>query len=370
MKLLRLAAAVVALASLASLVVATSGCSSTAKGDTSTACPEDGGCQPRTVFATGVLEAVLVTSDSVYAGDLGGNVYAADKPLRASRVLSTGSPSTRGVAAFARTSHGLYWFTSPSRSQQDPDPKSALVWYPTEASAPVVIDDQLGRPRGMAVINDILYLAVPGHVLQLRAGETALESVLDVDAYALRSNALSLYFTDGLSKISSWRIGDAKPEVRVTGGSFTDLVHPSEITYREPPFVVDDSGFYWLQTAFGENALGHAPLAGGVAERPLAIAKEYAKAITLDDGYVYWTQGDSFFLPQKTTIHRAAKGTLDKDEVVASLVGDATGVQAMPEGLYIAASPSFTDLDATTLGFKRYGGPLVIVPRAMLDALK
>jgi hypothetical protein len=365
-KLLALAATV--LVSVASVVVSTSACSSTAKGDVSTTCPDDGGCQPQTVFATGVLSAVLVTSDSVYAGDIGGNVYAADKPLRASRVLSTGSSTTRGVAAFARTSHGLYWFTSPSRTQQDPHPKSALVWFPTEASAPVVIDDQLARPRGMAVINDILYLAVPGHVLQLRAGETKLESVLDVDAYALRSNALSLFFTDGLATISSWRLGDSKPEVRVTGGSFTELASPSDLTYREPPFVVDDSGFYWLQTGFVENALGHAPLAGGVAERPIVIAKEYAKAITLDDGHVYWTQADSLFLPQKTAIHRAAKSALDKDEVVASFVGDATGLQAMPEGLYIAASPSFTDLDATTLGFKRYGGPLVIVPRAMLDA--
>lgn len=347
-----------------------SGCSSTAKGDVSTTCPEDGGCQPRTVFATGVLSAVLVTPDSVYAGDMGGNVYAADKPLRASRVLSTGSATTRGVAAFERTSHGLYWFTSPSRTQQQPDPRSALVWFPADAAAPVVIDDQLARPRGMAVINDILYVAVPDHILQLRAGETKLENVLDVDAYALRSNALSLYFTDGLGTISSWRLGDAKAEVRVTGGSFTELVSPSDLTYREPPFVVDDSGFYWLQTGFGPGALGHAPLAGGVAEKPLAIAKEYPKAIALDAGYVYWTQADSLFLPQKTTIHRAAKDALDKDEVVASLVGDATGLQAMPEGLYIAASPSFTDFDATTLGFKRYGGPLVIVPRAMLDALK
>lgn len=40
----------------------------------------------------------------------------------------------------------------------------------------------------------------------------------------------------------------------------------------------------------------------------------------------------------------------------------------MPEGVYIAASPSLSDFDVTTLGFERYGGPLLVIPRAMLDA--
>ena len=93
------------------------------------------------------------------------------------------------------------------------------------------------------------------------------------------------------------------------------------------------------------------------------------KAISVDDGHVYWTQADSLFLPSKTTLHRATKDLLaTSDVVLGTLVGDATSVQAMPEGLYIAASPSLSDLDVSTLGFKRYGGPLLIIPRAMLDA--
>ena len=352
------------------LVAVAGGCSSTTKGDVSATCPDDGGCEPRPVFATGILSAILVTSDAVYAGDLGGNVYAADKPLRASRVLSAGTNDTRNVASFVRTSRGLYWFTSPNTTQQEPHPKSSLVWFPSDGTEAVVIDTQLERPRGIAAINDIVYLAVPGHVLALDAGARQLRSVLDVEAYGLRSDVLSLYFHDGLSKISSWRLGDAKPQVLVEDAVLYAMPSASmTLAYEEDPFVVDDSGLYWLELDLGRQGLAHAPLSGGPSERPITIAKDYPKAIALDDGHVYWTQADSLFATGRTTIHRAAKNALaTSDVVLGTIVGDATGLQAMPEGLYIAASPSITDFDVNSLGFKRYGGPLLILPRAMLDA--
>ena len=354
-------------------MAAASACSSTAKGsDAPATCPDDGGCQPRPVFASGVLSTVLVTSDSVYAGDLGGNVYAADKPLRTSRVLSRGTDATRNVASFVRTSRGLYWFTSPPATEAVPKPKSALVWFPSDGESAVVIRDDLALPLGIAAIGDVVYLAEPDGLLELSPGETSLRSALAIAAYGLCGHGESLYFHDGLSKISSWRMGDAAPEVLVEGASLSSMPSASyALEYAADPFVVDDSGLYWIEAAgFGGAKLGHAPLAGGshAPERPITVATDVVKAISLDDGHVYWTQADSLFLPSKTTLHRATKASLaSSDVVLGTLVGDATSVQAMPEGLYIAASPSLTDLDVSTLGFTRYGGPLLIISRAMLD---
>ena len=362
------------LAALASALVLTqaAACSSTAKGNLSTTCPDDGGCEPRTVFATGVLSTVLVTADSVYAGDLGGNVYAADKPLRASWVVSMGSDATRNVASFVRTSRGLYWFTSPPATEAERKPKSALVWYPANGTAAEVIAGELARPLGIAAIGDVVYLAERDGLLELPVGEKVLRQVLPTAAYGLRSHGESLYFHDGLGKISSWRMGDAAPEVIVEGASLFSMptADLSSLMYAEDPFVVDDSGLYWVEgEAFGGGKVAHAPLTGGPRETPIVVADDVVKTISVDDGHVYWTQADSLFLPSKTTVHRAAKDALaTSDVVLGTLVRDATSIQAMPEGVYIAASPSLTDLDVTTLGFKRYGGPLLIIPRAMLDA--
>jgi hypothetical protein len=350
-------------------------CSSTTKGNVSTTCPEDGGCEPRPVFATGVLSTILVTPDSVYAGDRAGNVFAADKPLRASRVLSKGNDATRGVASFVRTSLGLYWFTAPVPTEQVPSPKSSLVWFPADASVtePVVIDSQLARPLGMAAVGDVVYLAEPDRLLVLSPGETTLRPVLAIAAYGLRSHGESLYFHDGLSKISSWRMGDTKPELLVDGASLFAMPSAqlsSTLTYEQDPFVVDDSGLYWVEgSGFGGGKLAHAPLAGGPRETFITIDADVVKTISIDDHFVYWTQADRPLLPGKTTVHRAAEKALaSSDVLLGTLVGEATSVQAMPEGLYIAASPSLTDLDVNTLGFTRYGGPLLIIPRAMLDA--
>jgi len=246
------------------------------------------------------------------------------------------------------------------------------VWFPADGSAAEVVAGDLARPRGMAAIGDIVYLAQPDALLELPPGEKALRHVLPIAAYGLRSHGESLYFHDGLSKISSWRMGDAAPEVVVDGASLFSMptAMSSSLTYAEDPFVVDDSGLYWLEGSLvGGGKLAHASLAGGAHETPITIASDVVKAISVDDGHLYWTQADSLFLPSKTTIHRAAKDALGTSDVVlGTLVGDATSVQAMAEGVYIAASPSLTDLDVTTLGFKRYGGPLLIIPRAMLDA--
>ncbi len=361
-----------ALAASTLLLTLAAGCSSTTKGNLAATCPEDGGCEPRVVFATGVLSTILVTPDSVYAGDRAGNVFAADKPLRASRVISKGSDATRGVASFARTSLGLYWFTVPQPTEQVPQPKSSLVWFPSDATEPVVIDSQLARPLGMAAVGDVVYVAEPDHVFALSPGEKTLRPVLERAAYGLRSHGESLYFHDGFSTISAWRMGDAKPAALVDRASLVTMpsASPDRLTYEQDPFVVDDSGLHWFEgSGFGGGKLAHAPLTGGAPETFVTIASDVVKTISSDEHFVYWTQTDSPVLPTRTTVHRAAKDMLaNSDVLLGTLVGDATSVQAMPEGLYIAASPSLTDLDVSTLGFKRYGGPLLIIPRAMLDA--
>jgi hypothetical protein len=354
------------------LLVATAGaCSSTTTGTVSTTCPEDGGCQPKPVFATGVLSTFLVTTDSIYAGDIAGDVFAADKPLRASRSLARGSDSERNVAAFVRTSRGLYWFTSPPRSQTTHEPKSSLFWFPADATEPVLIASELPRPIGMAAVGDVVYLAATDHLLALSPGDTALRPVLDVAAYGLRSHGESLYFHDGLSKISSWRMGDKQPEVLVRD-AILDWMPSTQVsgrlTYAPDPLVVDDSGLYWFESqGLGGGALAHAPLGGGPREAAITIAADVVNSLSVDDQFIYWSQ--AAFIASTSTIHRAAKSALaNSDVVLGSLVGDATSVQATPEGLYIAASPSLTDFDVSSLGFKRYGGPLLIIPRAMLDA--
>jgi hypothetical protein len=246
------------------------------------------------------------------------------------------------------------------------------VWFPSDATDAVVIDSELARPVGIAAIGDIVYLAEPDGLLELPPGEKALRKVLSVPAYGLRSQGESLYFHNGLSMIFSWRMGAAAPTVIVDGASLFSMptAQSSSLTYREDPFVVDDSGLYWSEgSLLGGGKLAHVSLAGGAQETPITIASDVVRAIAVDDGHLYWTQADSIFLANKTTVHRAAKSALGSSDVVlGTLVGDATSVQAMPEGLYIAASPSLTDLDVNTLGFTRYGGPLLIIPRAMLDA--
>jgi hypothetical protein len=354
------------------LLLATAGaCSSTTKGNVSTTCPDDGGCQPATVFATGILSAILVTSDAVFAGDVAANVYVAEKARSASRLLAKSADTTHEVASFVTTSRGLFWLTTERAASAGAAPTGALVWFPSDATEPVVIDAALSGPRGLAAVGDVVYVAVSGKIVELPAGEMHLRDVLSVSAYALRSHGESLYFHDGLSTISSWRLGDAAPQVlaeHVTVGSPFGL-EPGARNDATAPFVVDDSGIYWLQQDATGGKVAHVALVGGTVETPIAIAKDYPKTLAIEDGYIYWTQADSSFLPENTTIHRASKSALTTTDVLlGSVVGDVTGLQATPEGLYVAASPSLTDFDAKTLGFKRYGGPLLIIPRAMLDA--
>jgi hypothetical protein len=353
---------------LASLVLAGSGfaasaCSSTSKGDVSAECPDDGGCKPRPLFTSGFLTTVLVSPDALYAGDEGGRVYVADKPLREARVIAQGTSAPR---AFVRTSRGLYWFTSPNATEEDRSPKGSLVWFPTEGTEPVVIDAALPRPRGIAAIGETVYVAVTGGILEVGAGETHFRRALDVEAYALRSHGNTLYWHDGWKTISSWRPGDATPQAIVQDADVLTLTG-GEISYREPPFVVDDSGIYWPEQFFGAGALVHVPLAGGPLEKTKLPG--YVGAISLDEAHVYWTESDSAFVPTTPTkIQRSRKNALSSPVTVGSFVGDAKGMQATPEGLYIQASASLNDFDFQKGGFQSYGGPLLILPRAMLDA--
>jgi hypothetical protein len=354
-------------ASLAFSSVVTLGaaaCSSTSKGDVSATCPEDGGCTPRPVFTSGLLSTVLVTPDAVYAGDLSGAVWAADKPLREARMLAKSPSAPKG---FVRTSRGLYWFTAPNATEQDRSPKGSLTWVPSDGTATVVIDAALPRPRGIAAIGETVYVAVADGIVEVGGGETHVRRTLDVEAYALRSHGNALYWHDGLDTISTWRPGDAKPQAIVERADLTALTG-GEISYEEPPFVVDDSGIYWPQQLVGGGELAHAPLAGGPVEKVLKLVG-FVRSIALDDDHVYWTEADSALAPDKPTkIQRSPKSALASPVTVASIVGDSRGMQAAPEGLYIEASPSVTDFDFEKRGFKSYGGPLLILPRAMLDA--
>jgi hypothetical protein len=343
-------------------------CSSTSQGNVD--CP-NGECTPTPVFATGMLSEVLVTPDAIYAAELGGcSIYAADKPLKSSRVLAQNACS---VSSLARTSQGLFWTTAPTSADGQIALPGTLAWFGDASSTgAATLATGIAGVGSIAVLDDTVYVSDATGIQVLAAdGKSLTRAVTSGDRpNALRAYAGTLYWHNGLQVIYSWRPGDAKPTTLV---SDADLVENDDhVFFHDEPFAVDASGIYWLSQSITGGSLGHAALAGGSAQT-LVKSTGYPKALALDDDAIYWTEADSFIAPTKTVIQRALKTPLGAAPLaggtpttVGSLIGDAHSLQMTPEGLYIAAAPSLSDLDVKTLGFTRYGGPLLMLPRSLL----
>lgn len=345
------------------VAIAAGGCSSKAAGDV--AC--DGGvCEPKPVFANGFLSSVLVTPYAVYAAERSScGIYGADKPLKTSRMLVANACS---VSVMARTDGALFWTTAPMPTEAEKSPKGMLARVADDDPMPVVIDRALDQPRGVAVLGgDTVYVAVSDGIRRLAPGGTQLERAVDVAGpQTLRAFGGALYWHDGFQTIYAWRPGDAKPSKLVDGADVREryVSKPSD-----DPFEVDASGIYWMSGDLlgAGGTLRHAALAGG---SPATILEPtgYVTAIALEEGAVYWSEADSFILPKETKIHRTSKSALGTSTVIGALTGEVDALEIAAEGLYIAASPSLSDFDFEKGTFERYGGPLLVLPRGVLDA--
>ena len=350
------------------LCLVASACSSSSEGDVKCT---DGVCAPKAVFAKGIIKMILVTPETVYAAD-GSHcgVYAAAKPIEENaRVLAT---DACGVSSLARTDWGIYWSTLIRKDIADTNAKGVLAWVPDGASTPTVVDATLSKPGGIAAIGDTVFVAVGDGIRMLSRGATQLEPVIDAtEPHALRSYGGALYWQDGFGDIYSWRTGEGKATKLVTG-SPTDAIEGSPPSLNQDGrFVVGASGIYWLSGEFfGQGGdLLHVPLAGGKPEKLVDLGTEVMKSLTIDDGAVYWAAADSFLIPKKTTIHRFTLGsgaTTATNKVVADFEAQAEALQSTPEGLYVAAS-QVLQLDAKNVGLKSYAGPLLFLPRNVLD---
>lgn len=340
---------------------ALAGCSASAEGDVEC---NGGVCEPKPVFASGYLSTVLVTPYAVYAADRSScGVYGADKPLKSARLMVKNACSVSGMA---RTDGALFWITTPMPTQKDMHPKGMLAVVSDDDPMPVVIDATLTQARGIAVLGgDTVYVAVADGIRRLAPGSKQLERVVDgVAPQTLRAFGGALYW-HGDRTISSWRPGDAKP---------TALVQNADVRARfegkpaQDPFEVDASGIYWMSSDFfgAGGTMLHAALSGGIAGTMLK-PKGYVTGIALDEGSVYWSEADRFLLPESTTIHRTPKSDLGTSTVIATLGSEVDSLQMAAEGLYIAASPTLTDFDFEKGKFQRYGGPLLVLPRGVLD---
>jgi hypothetical protein len=352
---------------LAFFLLFASGCSSTATG-TDDSCP-GGVCEPKPVFARGTMTAFVVTPDSVYAAiENTCSVYVAAKPVQESRVLAT---EACNVTSLAATKDGLFWTLVPLSTTGQPTPKKGtFAWLPAGATRPVIIDSTLDAPlASIAALGDHVYVTVTDGILRLNAAASRLDRVVTTTGpyspTALRGHDGSLYFHDGYDTIFAWRPGDEKARVLVEHAAVLDaMARPGA---QDEPFVVDASGIYWIQPGLLEGgSLAHAPLAGGVATK-LQELPGSLKTLAIDEGALYWTEADDPIIPKKTTIHRTPKSALGTSSVLGALVGEVNSLQVAPEGLYLAAAPSLSDFDFDKLGFKRYGGPLLILPRELLD---
>jgi len=330
----------------------------------------DGVCAPKAVFAQGKIEMILVTPATVYAAN-GSHcgVYSAQKPIEeTARVLAT---DACGVASLARTDWGIFWSTSTGKNIADKDTKGVLSWVADGQTTPTVVDATLSRPGGIAAIGDTVFVAVADGIRMLSRGSSQLERAVDAtNPQALRAFEGALYWHDGVGTIYSWRSGDAKPSMVVERATvFTSFGDVS----RQHPFAVGPSGIYWIGDGlFGSGALSHVPLAGGKAET-IVEPKGFVKSIAVDDQAVYWAEGDGpgGLLNKKTTIHRLSTTgdtSTRTDVVVADLEAEVEALQSTPEGLYIASSRVIfpSDKDKAS-GLTAYGGPLLMLPRGVLD---
>ena len=345
--------------------LAASGCSSKAEGDV--AC--DGGvCTPKPVFASGILSAVLVTPYAVYVAEKSTcSLFVADKPLRTARGIVKNACN---VSALARTDGALFWTSVPYATEQEKNPKGMLAMVSDDGAEPLVIDPALEKPRGIAVLGgDTVYVAVTGGVRKVAPGSRQLEVVLDEPSppQALRAFDGALYWHDGFRNIFRWRPGEAKATTIVENA---DLRSPSTLTFEREAFEVDASGIYWMSSDFfgAGSTMQHVLLSGGAAGTILKPAG-YIRSIGLDADHVYWSEADQYLLPKNTNISRMPKSDLGRATVVGALTGAVDALQVATEGLYIAASPLLNDFDFEKLRFQRYGGPLLVLPRAVLDAL-
>ena len=352
---------------VAGLVVslAVSGCSSKAEGDV--ACDGEV-CTPKPAFASGLLGAVLVTPYSVYVAERSTcSLYVADKPLRTARGIVKNACN---VAVLARTDGALFWTSVPYATEQEKTPKGMLAMVSDDDPNPVVIDETLDNPRGLAVLGGhTVYLAVAGGIRKVAPGSKRLESVLDVPfpPQALRAFDGALYWHDGFRSIVRWRPGEEKATTIVENA---ELRSPPVLTYTRDPFEVDASGIYWMTGDFfgGGGAMQHVLLSGGIAGTVLKPTG-YIRSISLDADHVYWSEADQVLLPKNTNLNRMPKADLGRATVIGALADDVTALQVAADGLYIAASPNVTDFDFEKLRFQRYGGPLLVLPRAVLDSL-
>jgi hypothetical protein len=346
--------------------LAASGCSSKSEGDV--AC--DGGvCQPKPVLANGFLSSLLVTPRAVYVAEKSTcGVYGGDKPLRTVTMLAK---NACGVAAMARTDGALFWTTAPMATEKDKNPKGMLVMVADDDPKPIVIDATLERPRGIAALGgDTLYVAVADGIRKLAPGSTQLERALDLrerGPQTLRAFDGALYWHDGFRSIYRWRPGEAKPSTLVEGA---DIRPRSEVSPANDPFEVDGSGIYWMSDdLFGAGStLEHAALGGGIPGTMLA-PKGYVTALALDTNDVFWSEADSFLFTKNTAVHRTKKSDLGTSVVIGSVPGAVEVLQMAVDGLYIAATPSVLDFDFEKSKFQSYSGPLLVLPRAVLDTL-
>ena len=323
----------------------------------------DGVCEPKSVFVSGSIKMILVTPDTVYAADGSRcGVYAAAKPIEAAAIVL--ARDACGVSSLARTDWGIFWSTRTQKDIADRDTKGVLAWVPDGQSAPIVLDPALSKPGGIAAIGDTVFVAVADGIRMLGRNSTALEPVIEAtEPHALRSFGGAIYWQEGLGGIYSWRTGDAKA-TKLTQTSAADAVASPTDDVR---FVVGTSGVYWHSGEFfGQGGeLLHVPLVGGKPEKLADLGTGVMKSLALDDGAVYWAVADSFLFPKNTTIHRmATSGGTDK--VVVDLGAQVEALQITPEGLYIAAS-QVLQLDKDKVGMKAYGGPLLMLPRTVLD---
>jgi len=314
------------------------------------------------------MTAFAVTPETVYAAIRNTcSVYAADKPVQESRVVAT---EACDVSSLVVTKTGLFWTLVPLGNAGEPPSKTTLAWLPTGATRPVILDATLDAPTAsLATLGDDVYINVADGILRV---DTALSRPIRVltteGSYgptALRGHDGTLYFHDGYETIFSWRPGESTAKTLVERAGVMNMALGRG--RRDEAFAVDASGLYWIEFKTLDGGwLDHAALAGGKPEKLLELTGT-PRALATDDGAVYWTEADSPILPEKTTIRRTSKSALSTSSVIASLVGAVEGMQIAAEGLYLAASPSLSDFDFDKLGFKRYGGPLLILPRDLLD---
>ena len=328
----------------------------------------DGVCEPKAVFARGKIQKILVTPETVYAADGSScGVYAAEKPIeQAARVLAT---NACGVASLARTDWGIFWSTLTRKDIADRDPKGVLAWVPDGETTPTVVDATLSRPGGIAAIGDTVFVAVADGIRMLTRGTTQLVHVVDAtEPRALHAFGGALYWQDALGGIYEWRTGEAKAS-KISQTAPGDAIGTPT---HDDRFVVDASGIYWLSGEFfGQGGdLLHTPLAGGKPEKIADVGTGVMKSLAVDDGAIYWAVADSFLLPKKTTIHRMPKSSETSRGTAAVVVDLAAGVEALqsaPEGLYIVASQVLQLDKDKPIGLQAYGGPLLMLPRAVLE---